>query len=66
MVERLQPRNVAELSLQQAVDAVDGKFPAGAEGVEVAGQHPVMIIVAGTAALLEVNDQRMHHQEVSP
>ena len=66
VVQGLQPNDVAELGLQQAVDAVDGELPVGAEDVEVTGQHQVLILVAGEAAPLEVDDQRLHHQEVSP
>ena len=36
------------------------------EDMEVAGQHQVLILVAGEAALLEIDDQRVRRQEVSP
>ena len=60
MVEWLQPGDIAELFFQQAVDPVDGEVLVGA------GQRQVLILVAGEAALLEVDDQRVSHQEVSP
>ena len=66
MVEWLQPRDVVELGLQQAVDPVDGELPVGAEDVKVAGQRQVLILVAGEAARLDVDDQRVGCQEVSP
>ena len=66
VVEGLQPGDVAELFFQQAMDPVEGEVPAGAEDVEVAGQHQVLILVAGEAAPLEVHDQGVRHQEVGP
>ena len=35
VVEGLQPRDIAELGLQQAADPVDGELPLGAEDMEV-------------------------------
>ena len=58
MVEGLQPRDVMEFFFQQAVDPVDGEVPAG--------QHQVLILVAGEAAMLEVDDQGVCRQEISP
>ena len=36
--ERLVSRAIAELILEEAVDPVDGKVPAGTEDVELAGR----------------------------
>ena len=47
MVEGLQPRDVTKLSLQQAADPVDGELSLGAEDVKVAGEHEVLVLVAG-------------------
>ena len=34
--------------------------------MEVAGQHQVLVLVAGEAATLEVNDEGVRREEVSP
>ena len=48
------------------MDPVDGEVAAGAEDVEVAGQHQLQVVVAGEAALLEVHHETMRCEEVSP
>ena len=65
VLEGLVPRDVTELLLKQAVDPVDGEVAVGAEDVEAAGQHQVLVIVAGEAALLEVLHETVGCEEIS-
>ena len=57
VIEGLVPHDVAEVLLEQTVDPVDAEVPAGAEDVEVPGQQQVVVLVAGEATTLEVDDK---------
>ena len=62
----LVPHDIAELLLEKAMDPFDGEVPAGAEDVEVAGQHQVLVLVAGEAATLEVHNEGVRREEIIP
>ena len=65
VVEGLIPRDIPELFLEQAVDPVDGVVSAGAEDVEVTGQHQVLVLIAGEALSLEVHYEGVGCEEIS-
>ena len=66
VLEGLVSRYVAELLLKQAMDPVDGEVAVGAKDMEVAGQHHVLVVVAGEATPLEVHHETVCHEEISP
>ena len=64
MAEGLIPH--VKLFLEQAMDPVNGEVSAGDEDMEVAGQHQVLVLVAGEAATLEVHYEGVRREEISP
>ena len=56
---------VAELLLKQVVDLVDGEVAIGAEDVEIAGQHQLLVAVAGEATPLEIHRETVRCEKIS-
>ena len=63
--EKVNP-SVSTIELHQRRSSAQLKVPTGAEDVEVAGQHQVLVLVAGEAAALEVHNMGVCREEISP
>ena len=47
------------------MDAVDGEVALGAEDLEIAGQHQLLVVIAGEAILLKIHHETMRCEKIS-